>query len=71
MAIGSLAAVAGDTLVAAVTDACETAREKVARLFGRGEPDPAAELRGVPVALKKFPTDIPLTCDNEGFADSR
>jgi hypothetical protein len=28
-------------------------------------------LAGVPVALKKFPTDIPLTCDNEGSADSR
>jgi hypothetical protein len=26
---------------------------------------------GVPVALKKFPTDIPLTCDNEGSADRR
>jgi hypothetical protein len=26
-------------------------------------------LSGVSVALKKFPTDIPLTCDNEGFAD--
>ena len=25
----------------------------------------------VTVALKKFPTDIPLTCDNEGFADLR
>jgi hypothetical protein len=24
---------------------------------------------GVPVALKKFPTDIPLTWDNEGLAD--
>jgi hypothetical protein len=29
-----------------------------------------AALDGVPVALKKFPTDIPLTCDNESFADS-
>jgi hypothetical protein len=35
-----------------------------------GEPGPVL-LDGVPVALKKFPTDIPLTCDNDGFTDSR
>ena len=34
---------------------------------GRG----AADRLGMLVQLKKFPTDIPLTCDNEGFADSR
>jgi hypothetical protein len=42
-------------------------------------PGPAARPRppespgqgGVPVVLKKFPTNIPLTCDNVSFADSR
>jgi hypothetical protein len=46
MDVSSLAALAGNTLVAAaVTDAWETARERFARLFGRGEPDPATERR--------------------------
>ena len=46
MDITSLAALAGNTLVAAaVTDAWETARHRFARLFGRGEPDPATERR--------------------------
>ena len=46
MDITSLAALAGNTLVAAtVTDAWETARHRFARLLGRGEPDPAAERR--------------------------
>ena len=37
---------AGNTLVAAaVTDAWETARQRFARLFGRGKPDPATERR--------------------------
>lgn len=37
----ALATLAGQTLVtAAVTDAWESFRAKVARLFGRGEPDP-------------------------------
>jgi hypothetical protein len=46
MDISSLAALAGSTLVAAaVTDAWETARRRFARLFGRGEPDPATERR--------------------------
>ena len=31
--------------------------------------DGAPCLDGVPVALKKFPTDIPLTWNNEGLAD--
>jgi hypothetical protein len=36
-----------------------------------GEQDAGAVVAqpGVPVALKKFPTDIPLTWDNEGLAD--
>ena len=46
MDIISLAALAGNTLVAAaVTDAWETARHRFARLFGRGKPDPATERR--------------------------
>jgi GrpB-like predicted nucleotidyltransferase (UPF0157 family) len=46
MDINSLAALAGNTLVAAViTDAWETARHGFARLFGRGKPDPATERR--------------------------
>lgn len=46
MDISSLAALAGNTLVAAaVTDAWETARHRFARLFGRGEPDPVTERR--------------------------
>jgi hypothetical protein len=41
-----LAALAGNTLVAAaVTDAWESARHKTARLFGRGQQDPATERR--------------------------
>ncbi|HET9895166.1 MAG TPA: hypothetical protein VFQ44_09545 [Streptosporangiaceae bacterium] len=46
MDIASLVALAGNTLVAvAVTDAWETARHKVARLFGCGLPDPATVRR--------------------------
>lgn len=46
MDIAGLAALAGSTLVAAaVTDAWETTRHKLARLFGRGQPDPAIERR--------------------------
>jgi hypothetical protein len=46
MDISSLAALAGNTLVAAaVTDAWDTARHGFARLFGRGKPDPATERR--------------------------
>ncbi len=46
MDIGSLVALAGNTLVtAAVTDTWETARHRFARLFGRGKPDPATERR--------------------------
>ncbi len=46
MDIGSLVALAGNTLVAAsVTDAWETARHGFARLFGRGKPDPVTEQR--------------------------
>jgi hypothetical protein len=46
MDISSLIALAGNTLVAAaVTDAWETARNRVARLFGRGEPDPTTVRR--------------------------
>ena len=46
MDIGSLVALAGNTLVAAaVTDAWETARHRFARLFGRGKPDSATERR--------------------------
>ena len=46
MDINSLAALAGNALVAAaVTDAWETARHRFARLFGRGEPDPVTERR--------------------------
>ena len=46
MDVSSLAALAGNTLVAAaVTDAWETARHRFARLFGRGKPDPATERR--------------------------
>jgi hypothetical protein len=46
MDISSLAALAGNTLVAAaVTDAWDTARHRFARLFGRGKPDPVAERR--------------------------
>ena len=44
MDISSLVALAGNTLVAAaVTDAWEDVRQKIARLFGRGQPDPGAE----------------------------
>ena len=46
MDIASLVALAGNTLVTvAVTDAWETARHKVARLFGRGRADPVTERR--------------------------
>ena len=46
MSAAALATLAGDTLVAAVvTDAWEDMRQRVSRLFGRGEPDPAAERR--------------------------
>ena len=46
MDVMALAALAGNTLVAAaVTDAWEDVRGKVARLFGRGSPDPQAERR--------------------------
>ena len=46
MSISDLATVAGNSLVAAaVTDAWEAARHGFARLFGRGEPDPAMERR--------------------------
>lgn len=46
MDIGSLVALAGNTIVtAAVTDTWETARHRFARLFGRGKPDPATERR--------------------------
>jgi phytoene dehydrogenase-like protein len=41
MDIGALAALAGSALVTAtVTDAWQDARHKIARLFGRGQPDP-------------------------------
>ncbi len=44
MDISSLATLAGNTLVAvAVTDAWEDVRQKIARLFGRGQPDPGSE----------------------------
>lgn len=46
MDIASLVTLAGNALVAvAVTDAWETARHKIARLFGRGQPDPVTERR--------------------------
>lgn len=46
MDMGTLAALAGNTLVtAAVTDMFEDMRRNVARLFGRGQPDPAIEQR--------------------------
>jgi hypothetical protein len=46
MDVATLAALAGSTLVtAAVTDAWEDVRHKVAQLFGRGEPDPGIERR--------------------------
>lgn len=46
MDIAALAALAGNTLVSvAVTDAWEDLRHKIARLFGRGQPDPAIERR--------------------------
>ena len=46
MDISGLVALAGNTLVAAaVTDAWEAARDRFARLFGRGRPDGAAERR--------------------------
>jgi hypothetical protein len=44
MDVATLAALAGNTLVtAAVTDAWEDVRHKVARLFGRGKADPKIE----------------------------
>jgi hypothetical protein len=44
MEVAALAALAGNTLVtAAVTDAWEDVRHKVARLFGRGKSDPKIE----------------------------
>jgi len=46
MEIAALVALAGNTLVTAmVTDAWEDVRGKVARLFGRGQPDPGTERR--------------------------
>src|SRR5690348_10942644 len=46
MDISSLAALAGNTLVAtAVTDGWDMARNRFARLFGRGKPDPVTERR--------------------------
>jgi hypothetical protein len=46
MDIGSLVALAGNALVgAAVTDAWEDTRHKIARLFGRGKPDRSIERR--------------------------
>lgn len=46
MDIAALVALAGNTLVAAaVTDAWEDVRHKIARLFGRGQPDPQIERR--------------------------
>ncbi len=46
MDVDALAAVAGNTLVTVVvTDACETVRTKVARMFGRGKPDAGIERR--------------------------
>jgi hypothetical protein len=46
MDVASLVALAGNTLVGAViTDGWETTRHKIARLFGRGQPDPATERR--------------------------
>src|ERR1022692_252652 len=46
MDAAALATLAGDALVtAAVTDAWEGFRHRVARLFGRGEPDKSAENR--------------------------
>ena len=46
MDISSLGALAGNTLVAAaVTDAWESTRRKIAHLFGRGKPDPTIERR--------------------------
>ena len=46
MDVATLAALAGNALVtAAVTDAWEDVRGKVAHLFGRGQPDPQIERR--------------------------
>jgi hypothetical protein len=46
MDMDALAALTGDTLVTvAVTDAFETVREKIARIFGRGKRDAAIERR--------------------------
>lgn len=46
MDIDALAALAGNTVVAAaVTDAFEGLRAKVARVFGRGNPDPGIQRR--------------------------
>ena len=46
MVVAALAAVAGNALVLAmVTDGWEGVRRKVARFFGRGQPDPKIELR--------------------------
>jgi hypothetical protein len=46
MMVEALVATAGSALVQAmVTDGWEGVRHKVARLFGRGEPDPAIERR--------------------------
>ena len=46
MVLAALAAMAATALVQAiVTDGWEGVRHKVARLFGRGEPDPAIERR--------------------------
>lgn len=46
MDLDALAALAGNTLVtAAVTDAFETVRHKVARLFGGGKPEAGVERR--------------------------
>ena len=46
MDVTDLASLAANTVVAAsVTDAYDTIRDRVARLFGRGNPDPATASR--------------------------
>jgi hypothetical protein len=46
MDVTALASLAANTVVAAAaTDAFEAVRDRIARLFGRGRPDPATERR--------------------------
>ena len=65
MEIEALAALAGDTLVTvAVTDAFDGLRHKIARLFGRGNPDEATQRR-LDVMRQRLATAEPGQLDRQ------